>query len=162
MKRSRSLRLTAMAIAPVALTACQPKMVDPPPQVAQFDYPSLQSCLDADDIADGDCRDAFQQARAMAPRYLSEAECERLYGDDACEDYDGTRTYFMPILGGYSVPYGYGTSRRSQYGSIAPIYGRNTLATRKAVTVDPPPTRAVTSSRSGFGSSSSARSGWGG
>ena len=56
MKRSRSLRLSAMAIAPVALTACQPQMVDPPPQIARFDYPSLQSCFDADDIADGDCR----------------------------------------------------------------------------------------------------------
>lgn len=162
MKRSRSLRLSAMAIAPVALTACQPQMVDPPPQIARFDYPSLQSCVDANDIADGDCRSAFAQARSMAPRYLSEAECERIYGDAACEDYDGSRTYFMPIMGGYSVPYGYGTGRPSQYGSIAPIYGRNTVTARKAVMVDPPPARAVTASRSGFGSSSSARSGWGG
>ena len=63
MKRSRSLRLTAMAIAPVVLTACQPDMVDPPPQVAQFDYPSLQSCIDADDIDDADDDTPVRRAR---------------------------------------------------------------------------------------------------
>jgi uncharacterized protein YgiB involved in biofilm formation len=162
MKRSRTLRLTAMALVPVALTACQPEMVDPPAQVAQFDYPSLQACLQADDIADGDCQRAFTAARSMAPRYSSEAECERIYGDDACEDYDRSGFLFIPLLRGYSVPYGYGTSKQSQYGSLAPVYGKNSVSSRRAVTVDPPPTRAVTQSRSGFGSSASARSGWGG
>jgi uncharacterized protein YgiB involved in biofilm formation len=161
MKRSRTLRLTAMALVPVALTACEPEMIDPPPQVAQFDYPSMQACIDADDIADGDCQRAFTSARALSPRYMSEAECERIYGDDACEDYDRTGVYFIPLMRGYSVPYGYGTSRQSQYGSLAPIYGKNALTARRAVTVDPPPARAVTQSRSGFGSGSSARSGWG-
>jgi uncharacterized protein YgiB involved in biofilm formation len=161
MKRSRTLSLTVMAAAPIALTACQPEMIDPPPQVAQINYPSLQACIDADDIADGDCRDAFAVARGMAPRSLSEEECERIYGDDACEDYDGSRFYYIPRTTGYSVPYGYRTSRQSSYGSIGPIYG-DKASSRQVVTVDPPPTRAVTGSRSGFGSSSSARSGWGG
>jgi uncharacterized protein YgiB involved in biofilm formation len=161
MKRSRTLRLGVMVVAPVALTACGPDMVDPPAQLAQIEYPSLQSCLDSNDITDNDCRRAFNEARLLAPRYLTEAECERLYGDDACEDYDGTNYYFIPRIGGYSVPYGYGTSRQSHYGSIAPIYGKNSVTSRRAITVDPPPQRAVTSSRSGFGSSSSARSGWG-
>jgi uncharacterized protein YgiB involved in biofilm formation len=161
MKRSRTLRLTVMAAAPIALSACQPEIVDPPAQMAQINYPSLQACIDADDIGDNDCRDAFSQARGMAPRYMSEAECERVYGDDACEDYDRSGMFFIPITRGYSVPYGYRTSRQSSYGSIGPIYG-DKAASRQVVTVDPPPARAVTASRSGFGSSSSARSGWGG
>lgn len=161
MKRSRTLRLTMMAAAPIALTACQPEIVDPPAQAAQINYPSLQTCIDADDMSDGDCREAFSQARGMAPRYMNKAECERTYGDDGCEDYDRSGMFFIPITRGYSVPYGYRTSRQSSYGSIAPIYGDKATA-RQVVTVDPPPTRAVTASRSGFGSSSSARSGWGG
>lgn len=161
MKRSRTLRLTLMAAAPVVLSACQPEIVDPPSQAAQINYPSLQSCIDADDIGDSDCRDAFSQARGMAPRYMSEAECERVYGDDACEDYDRTGMFFIPITRGYSVPYGYRTNRQSSYGSIGPIYG-DKASSRQVVKVDPPPTRAVTASRSGFGSSASARSGWGG
>jgi uncharacterized protein YgiB involved in biofilm formation len=161
MKRSRTLRLTVMAAAPIALTACQPEFTDPPPQAAQINYPSMQACIDADDIADNDCRDAFSQARGMAPRYTSRAECERINGDNACEDYDRSGMFFIPITRGYSVPYGYRTSGQSSYGSIAPIYGSK-ASSRQVITVDPPPTRAITASRSGFGSSSSARSGWGG
>ncbi len=160
MKRSRTLRLAMMAAAPIALTACQPEIVDPPAQAAQINYPSVQACIDADDIADGDCRDAFSQARGMAPRYGNSDECKRVHGDDGCEDYNGSGMFFIPITRGYSVPYGFRTSRQSSYGSIAPIYG-DKVSSRQVVTVDPPPARAVTASRSGFGSSSSARSGWG-
>lgn len=166
MKRSRTLRLALLAASPVALTACGPEYIDPPPQPGSLEYASVQACYDADDMGDWECDHAYAQARGLAPAFASEAACEAVYGDEACEDFDGWNYRFIPKTKAFATPYGYGTSRVSPFGSIRPIYGQSLAGFdargRRVVEVDPPRQEVPRASRGGFGNSGSSRGGWGG
>jgi len=167
MKRSKTLRLALLAASPVVLTACGPEYIDPPPQPGTLEYASVEACYAADDMSDAQCDQAFAQARGLAPGYASEEECERLYGDEACEDFDGYKYRFIPKTKAFAAPYGFGTSKVSPYGSIRPIYGQSLQGFdakgRRVVQVDPPRQVVPRASRGGFGSSGSSRGGgWGG
>lgn len=180
MKRSKVLKLAVLGAAPMLLIGCEeerPALV----------YESVQACIIAAQLPEQTCREDYAKAEiahaATAPRYFSNADCQADFGSGQCQQNVQSGGYFMPFMTGYMIASmmqgGASNWQRTPGGhSAQPLYRTAGSATWRTadntqigsrsgeVTVRKstaqPPTRAVTMSRSGFGSSASARGGWGG
>lgn len=145
-------------------------------------YDSVQQCVAAQVIDAKQCETEYGAAQRnheqTAPRFTSLSSCETDFGAGRCSSSSGG--FFIPFMAGYMVSsalnrgFGPGNTYQSQ-----PLYrtrsdtagswrtaGNDTVRGSGRVTVDSnvakPSTRAVTMSRSGFGSTASARGSWGG
>lgn len=170
MKRSSNLRLVLMTAAvPVALAGCES---EPTGAVVQ----SIEQCQATSQLSAAECRTAYDTALAKhasnAPRFPNQAACDTEFGD--CEPVqEQGQTSYIPPMGGFLIGYALGNMGRG-YGGAAPLYRSrqggdyyntqggyvgnrpgNVTGARGAL---PPPARAITVSRSGFGSSAAARS----
>lgn len=180
MKRSKYLRLAVLGAAPILMTGCEeerPALV----------YESAQACIIAAEIPEQICREDFARAEVAhaqtAPRYSSSADCQADFGSGQCQQNVQSGGYFMPFMTGYmiaSLLQGGGSNWASTAGghSAQPLYrtagsstwrtadntqiGNRSGAIKVRESQAQPATRAVTMSRSGFGSTASARGGWGG
>lgn len=180
MKRSRFLKLAVLGAAPMLLAGCEEER----PAIV---YESVEACISAAQIPEQTCREDYARAEvqhaATAPRYYSSRDCEADFGAGQCAQSRQSGGLFMPFMTGYmiaSLMQGGGNNWYSSPGSHSsqPLYRTNGSSTwrtadntqignRSGATNVPassakPATRAVTMSRSGFGSSASARGGWGG
>lgn len=170
-KRSRSARLLLMGAAPLALTACEGQ------QDAVL-YADAKECAAAGRLSAEQCEGAFAVARGeherIAPHYLSREDCIRDYGIDQCTTARDGSGAFIPFMGGMLLGQALGGGR-GYYPQ--PVYrprdgewrtpggigfGRSTGDIRIGRSATVPQTRAITASRSGFGSRAAARGGWGG
>lgn len=187
MKRSRQLALLAVAQTPWALVGCG-GVQDAQPQALtqQGFYTSIEAC-ERDGNSAELCRRASQAADTAsahdAPRYKSKADCIAEYGDLCTEKREAGGGFWMPLMTGFMLSQMLSPGRAPTYLDSNPIYrtrtGQYTEAYRdrrggawnspdarpdgtRMRPVDIAPNRAVTMSRSGFGSAAAARSGWGG
>lgn len=185
MKRSAHLRLSLMAIAvPVATAGC-----DSAPTATVMR--SLADCADSREVTRAECelayRNALSEHARVAPRFDRQADCDAQFG--ACTQATGDygATFWVPPMAGFLV--GYAATRRDddaaggsggylyRYRGSTPLYRDrrgdyyNPRGDRVARAPGPvrakadaihTPARAITVSRSGFGSSASARSSFGG
>lgn len=178
MKRSTNLKLTLMAAAvPAALAGCEP----PPPTGAVVT--SVENCVATASMTLEQCQAARSEALAkhsqVAPRFQSAAECDQQFGNCTPVQENGQSFYIPPMTGfliGYAL--GGGFNRGYGYGGGAPLYREyrtgdyikpsGDVAANRPGTVTgargntATPARAITVSRSGFGSRSAARSSFGG
>lgn len=177
MKRSASVRLLLMGTAPVLLTACEA-------QDEAVLYKDVAECVASARLTEDQCKAAFDHAKSeherVAPRYTSQTDCETDFGGGKCQSVNhGAGVQFIPLMAAYAL--GYYAGRPSYYQSQPLYYSRtsygssggyvnsggqpmarttgNATVSRSSLEA---PSRAVTMSRSGFGSSSSAKGGWGG
>jgi uncharacterized protein YgiB involved in biofilm formation len=188
MKRSRALTLVLMAPAPLLLAGCD----DAPEETLRKGfYTDVAACVKDGNAADV-CQRALDNAtkanEANSPKFKTKDECIAQFGD-LCRErvvHDGTNESSMwtPLMAGFLIsqlmspryPSGYYDSspiyrfRSGQYtqygddrfsGFGGGVSGSSSTA-RSYHSVDITPNRAVTVSRSGFGSVAAARSGWGG
>ena len=178
MKRSQNLKLVLMAAAvPLALAACDS---EPTGQVLT----SVDQCNTQTEVPTEECRLAYQSALAehqkLAPRFDDKVECDKEFNNCTAVEENG-RTVHTPPMGGFLMGYLIGTAigGRGGYGvgGASPLY-RDTrggyykpggdyvgdrvgnVSGKRGNTALP--TRAMTVSRAGFGSSASARGGFGG
>ncbi len=183
MKRSRTTALLLMSAAPLLFTACQK---EEQVQVQEGLYTSVQACTEATGDPSS-CRNAFaeaqQKAADAAPKYASKEACEQDYKPEQCvQQHTSAGTSFIgPMMMGFFM-----SQMLSNRGGLAPqapasapAYqdknagwarqapggsgGLNTasgIGAGKAglAPVSSEPNRAVTASRSGFGSTSARRS----
>lgn len=177
MKRSPTVRLLLMGAAPVLLTACEA-------QEEAVLYKDVTECVAGARLTEDQCKAAFDHAKAeherVAPRYTSQSDCETDFGSGKCQVVNqGAGIQFIPLMAAYALGYYAG---RPNYYQSQPLYysytsygssggfvnsggqpiSRTTGSATVARSAMAAPTRAVTMSRSGFGSSSSAKGGWGG
>ncbi|UXI67328.1 DUF1190 domain-containing protein [Tahibacter amnicola] len=176
MKRSQTVRLLLMGAAPVFLTACEP---EEPVSL----YKDVAECVAGAKLTQDQCQAAFDHAKSeherVAPRYSSQSDCETDFGSGRCHTVNhGAGIQYIPLMAAYAL--GYYAGRPNYYQSQPLYYSHTTYGsggylnsggqpiarttgdarvTRSAMET---PSRAVTMSRSGFGSSSSARGSWGG
>ncbi|HJT98082.1 MAG TPA: DUF1190 domain-containing protein [Rhodanobacteraceae bacterium] len=185
MKRSRQLALLVMAQTPWLLTACDNT---PEPVNKQGFYTSVDACV-RDGNPEETCRRAAQTAETAsnapnAPRYKTKEECIAEFGDLCTERTHEGGGIWMPLMTGFLLSQVLMPNRPPAYLDATPIYrsrsgqyvetyrdrgygGGTTWSTPGTAgprmrPIDVPPNRAITVSRSGFGSMSAARSGWGG
>lgn len=178
MKRSQNLKLVLIAVAmPAALVACKR---EPTGQVLT----SVDQCDKQTEVAADQCKLAYQQALAehqkLAPRFDDKVECDKEFQNCTAVEENG-RTHYNPPMGGFLMGYliGNALGGRGGYGvgGASPLYrdyrggyykpGGDYVGDRVGTVTGKRgntalPTRAVTVSRSGFGSSASARGGFGG
>jgi len=184
MKRTRFVRLIALGGASIVLTGCESKQ-------EALVFENVEQCIQSQQLPDGACKAEYEKALTAhensAPRFTDKNACETDFGTDRCVSHNaGGQSFFIPLMAGYmlasitnagsSYRYGgYGSSyaqplyrTRTDYGSnyrtadnyqVSSTGGKSSIPT----SVSAPQARAVTMSRSGFGSTASARSsGWGG
>lgn len=181
MKRSRTAALLLMSTAPLLLTACDRS------ESASREglYTSVEACM-AQTNDSQTCGQAFakaqQEAAVTAPRFANREECEATYGKEKCTEgtqgnaQGGSQSFFMPMMAGFfmgqmmrngAAAQGFNSSpafRDTKNGWQRPPAGAGAGGVYRGgaagamVPVNATPNRAVTSSRSGFGSSSSGRS----
>jgi uncharacterized protein YgiB involved in biofilm formation len=179
MKRSKMLKLIVLGSAPLLLAGCEEER-------EAVVYESAQACIAAAQVPAEVCQQDYQKAQdvhdATAPRYSSAADCETDFGSNQCYRSSFSGNSFVPIMTGYMIAslvhgnsswYGASNAHTSQ-----PLYRTRDSGTwrtasdykvsdrsgsvRVPASAAQPATRAVTMSRSGFGSTASARGGWGG
>jgi len=177
MKRSRNLRLSLMAVAiPAGLMGCEPS------QPTGVVLNSIEDCR-AQQVDVVQCESAYNQARAeharVAPRFDDQVQCTQDFGNCEAVQEEG-RTSYIPPMGGFLLGYALGGGLNSNgnrgIAGGAPLYrdarGGYMNSSGDAVSRQPgtvtgrrgsiaPPARAITVSRSGFGSSSAARGSFG-
>lgn len=176
MKRSRTAALLLMSTAPLLLTAC-----DRSESAAREGlYTSVEACVAQTNDTDT-CGQAFANAQReavqTAPRFANREECEASYGAEKCtERRDGSNhSFFGPLMTGFflsqmmrngvagnnfnSAPAfrdrNGGWQRPAAGGAAGGVYRGG--ARTGMVPITATPNRAVTTSRSGFGRSSSRR-----
>ena len=184
MKRTRIIPLIALGSASIALVGCES-------QQEALVFETVEKCIESQQLPEGACKAEFDKALAAhqnsAPRFTDQASCETDFGAGRCVSYNSSgQSFFIPLMAGYmlasitnagsSYRYGgYGSTysqplyrTRTDYGSnyrTADNYQVSSNGGKSSIpqSVSAPQTRAVTMSRSGFGSTASARSGgWGG
>ena len=180
MKRTRFIKLAILGGAPLLLAGCEEER-------QAIVYESVDACISAAQIPEQSCREDYARAEVehatTAPRYYSSRDCEADFGAGQCQQNSQSGGFFMPFMTGYmiaSLMRGGGNNWYASPGSHSsqPLYRTNGSSTwrtadntqignRSGATNVPassakPATRAVTMSRAGFGSSASARGGWGG
>jgi uncharacterized protein YgiB involved in biofilm formation len=184
MKRSANLRLTLMAAAiPVVIAGCEP--APPTGQVLA----SVSECDYQTDVDPQQCRAEYEKARAeherVAPRFDSNSACNDQFGQCTAVTTERGQTNWIPPMTGFLLGYVAGDLMNRgggggyyRVGGSSPLYrdyrsgdylkpsgdiasDRTGKVTGKAGNTSPP-ARAITVSRSGFGSSSAARSSFGG
>jgi len=184
MKRSRTTALLLMSAAPLLFTACQK---EEQVQVQEGLYTSVEACTEATGDPSS-CRNAFaaaqQQSADAAPKYASKEACEADYKPEQCvEQRTSAGTSFIgPMMMGFFMSQMLNNNRAGlaqRAPAAAPAYqdkaagwarpapggsgGLNTasgIGAGKAglAPVTTQPNRAVTATRSGFGSTSARRS----
>lgn len=112
--RSKSLHVTSlMATASFTLAACgAPQVAAPQPDPA-LAYTSLDECRAANDVTPAECDAAYKaaddQAKATAPRYATQAECEGQWGPEQCRALNdnngnsGGGSFFGPLATGFII-----------------------------------------------------------
>ncbi|MDB5422245.1 MAG: hypothetical protein JWR59_2192 [Brevundimonas sp.] len=110
--RSRTLHVTSlMATASFTLAACgAPQVAAPEPDPA-LAYTSLEDCRAANDVTPAECDAAYKaaddQAKATAPRYATQSECEGQWGPDQCRSLNnggsGGGSFFGPLATGFII-----------------------------------------------------------
>ena len=115
--RSKTLHVTSlMATASFSLAACgAPRVAAPDPEPA-LAYTSLEECRAANDVTPAECDAAYkaadEQAKATAPRYATQAECEGQWGPDQCRALNdntnnnnngGGGSFFGPLATGFII-----------------------------------------------------------
>lgn len=181
MKRSANLKLTLMAAAmPAVLVGCEPA----PPTGAVVT--SVQNCVASANMTLEQCQAAETEALTkhgeVAPRFESAAECDQQFGNCTAVQDNGQNRWIPPMSGfliGYALGGGFDRNRGNYgYAGGAPLYREyrtgdyvkpsGSVAANRPGTVTgargstATPARAITVSRSGFGSRSAARSSFGG
>jgi len=181
MKRSTNLRLTLMAAAlPAAMAGCE----SPPTGIVLL---SKQDCSASAELPVTECEAAYEIARkqhaAVAPRFEDPYQCMSQFGECTPVSEAGA-TRWLPPMGGFLLGYtlaNLGNERERQtytYSGSLPLYrdyhtreflkpsgeaiARSTGTVYGSSGKAAPPARAITVSRAGFGSTSSARSSFGG
>jgi uncharacterized protein YgiB involved in biofilm formation len=175
MKRSRQLALIAMTQVPLLLAGCGEEE-----KLRNGFYTSVEACK-SDGNSDEVCSKAMQAAAEAhakeSPRFGSRADCIRDYGD-TCSENTQQHGVWMPLMTGFMLSQLLHGGRAPMYMGSNPVYrtpdGRyrewyrdqggatgTSYGFRQSRTVDVAPNRAVTLSRSGFGSSGSERFGRG-
>lgn len=178
-KRSRNLKLVLMAATvPVALAGCDS---EPTGTVLS----SVDQCKTQTSVPVEQCTAAYEKAlaehRKLAPRFDSQVQCNEQFG--SCEVVQtGSSQSYVPPMGGFLLGYALASATRGgmypyYVGGVSPLYrdyrsgrylkpngdsvsrGLGTVTGRRGNTALP--ARAMTISRSGFGSSASARGGFG-
>jgi uncharacterized protein YgiB involved in biofilm formation len=180
MKRSKTAALLLMSAAPLLLTAC-----DSESPAREGLYTSVEACT-AQTNDSYTCQQAYakaeQQAVTTAPRFANREECEASYGKEKCaERSDGaSHSFFGPLMTGFFLSqmlsrngapmngFNSGPAFRDSNGSWQrPATGGATGSVYRGgsrtamVPISATPNRAVTTSRSGFGTSGHSR-GFGG
>lgn len=182
MKRSKFAGLALMGAAPFLLTACSDE-----PEVQQNAFTSVEECIQAKVFTPEACRSEYDKAvqshQAQAPRFADQNACETQYGASNCQvvrHSDGT-SWFVPAMAGFMIGRMMDRGREDQmyYGGGGGYYGgsyyrsqplyrdradRATWRTSDNYTVTRAgdgSSKAVTQSRSGFGSQAAARGSWG-
>jgi uncharacterized protein YgiB involved in biofilm formation len=175
MKRSKTAALLLMSAAPLLLTACDRS------ESASREglYTSVEACV-AQTNDSNTCQQAFakaqQDAVATAPRFANREECEASYGKEKCaERNDGaSHSFFGPLMTGFFLSQMLRNGSPMNGFNSAPAFRDNSGGWQRPATsgaggvyrggaatamvpVNATPNRAVTSSRSGFGTSGSSR-----
>lgn len=185
MKRSRILRLAVLGTVGV-LAGCEgdrAAVVYPSVEACE------QAGVLTADVCRSEFAAALANHQQTAPRFLTQSDCEQDFGAGFCQPYQqNTGNIFIPAMAGFMVAsmlrdreididIHSGGGRGSYYSQ--PLYrtrtdsigqwrtaGNDVISgtgkTRVASSTSVPQTRAVTMSRSGFGSTASARGSWGG
>ncbi len=174
MKRSKTAALLLMSTAPLLLSAC-----DRSESAAREGvYTSVEACV-AQTNDSATCKQAFDKAQkdaaATAPRFANREACEASYGKEQCaERNDGaSHSFFGPLMTGFflsqmlrngSPMSGFNSApafRDSNGGWQQPAPGGGGVyrsgAGSAMVPINATADHAVTTSRSGFGSSGSSR-----
>ncbi len=189
MKRSRALTLVLMAPAPLLVAGCDSA---PDEQVRKGFYTDVAACVADGNPADVCQRahDGAEKTNATnAPKFKTREECIAEFGD-LCRERTNEAGFWSPLMTGFLISQLLSSGRPS-YFDASPIYRLRTgqyaqyddrgsggygggggsygsyssgggSTARSYSPVDVTPNRAVTVSRSGFGSVAAARSGWGG
>lgn len=188
MKRSRALTLVLMAPAPLLVAGCDDA---PDEQVRKGFYTDVAACI-ADGNAADVCQRAHDGAATAnatnAPKFKTREECIAEFGD-LCRERTNESGFWSPLMTGFLISqllnsgrpsyldaspiyrlrsgqYAQYDDRNGSYGGGGGSYGSYSSSggssARSYTPVDVTPNRAVTVSRSGFGSVAAARSGWGG
>ena len=183
MKRSRALRLVLMVPVPVFLAGCSD---DTPPDMTKKGFYTDIAACEKDGNAHDVCQRAFDAANTAhttnAPKYKTREECIAEFGD-ICGEHPHEAGFFGPLMTGFMLSQLLSPGRPVQYIDSYPIYRQRSgqyiqyepgysggggftsygySGSSSYHTVSATPNRAVTVSRSGFGSTATARSGWGG
>lgn len=176
MKRSKTAALLLMSAAPLLLTAC-----DSESPAREGLYTSVEACV-AQTNDSNTCQLAYakaeQETATTAPRFANREECEASYGTEKCaERSDGaSHSFFGPMMTGFFLSQmlsrngapmnGFksgpafrdstgGWQRPATGGAAGGVYRGS--ARTAMVPISATPNRAVTSSRSGFGTSGHSR-----
>lgn len=174
MKRSKTAALLLMSAAPLLLTACDRN------DAASREglYTSVEACV-AQTNDSATCKEAFakaqQDAATTAPRFANREQCEANYGKEQCaERTDGANhSFFGPLMTGFflsqmmrggSPMSGFNSApafrdssggwQQPATGGASGVYRSGSIGGSAMMPVDATANRAVTTSRSGFGSSS--------
>lgn len=168
-KRSRTASLVLMGLAPLALTACDQEQ-------DALVYTDAEACTAGGMLSESECREAYASAKedsdAKAPRYTSHADCVADFGEGQCHTTPHSGGFFVPFMSGYLLArvldggrYSQQPLYRQRSGDWTTSGGYNIGRNSGRVVVDKTatkPQRAITMSRSGFGSRAAARGSWGG
>ena len=177
-KRSRSINLQRMrkahpefAMKPIALAVATAGLVGCGPNNREaYVYANVEECINAQPSYGEQCKAAYQQALEKSERegnrYSRKEQCELEYGEGNCER---RGSYFGPMMAAYMfsplyhrayAPLYTSTSRSSAY------YGKWTTAGGDSYSKQTANNKVVlskrTKSRGGFGSTTAAKSRWGG
>lgn len=180
MKRSRRLALIAIGQLPVLLAGCGEEE-----KLRQGFYTSVEACRsdgNSAEVCDKALKAAAEAHANASPKYASREQCVQDYGDLCTERAQGGGVW-MPLMAGFMLSQLLGANRSPSYLDANPVYrdrtgrygerfcdrndpgcrsggGTGYGAAWRQRTVDIAPNRAITTTREGFGHSSSERSGW--
>lgn len=190
-KRSARLSLAMMGASAFGLTACgQPEQTTDVSFDSPRSYQSVDECVAADVYTQSACEEAYEASIKEVPRFDTLEACEAEHGEGACTAPTAEQSqaatgssngsWFMPAMMGYMVG---NMMSRSSGGATSrgvyqePVYrnrqnqGNWNTATNQAsqrvsqrqqtMRTSAMQNRQATTQRSGFGSRSSARGGWG-
>lgn len=195
MKRSRSINLARMRKAPLntakplalAITAASLASCGGSTKESQV-YSDVEHCSTENPGLEQQCEMAYLEALDVAadsgPKYRSEYDCEKDFGNHNCHAYQSTsnNNWFVPLMAGFMFAkltdnhnYYRGAPLYTSYSPYSPYYNRWTTVdgwdyghrrygsirtSKKAF--EPKPKVTKTISRGGFGSKVAAKSSWGG
>ncbi|WP_346796591.1 DUF1190 domain-containing protein [Halomonas sp. Bachu 37] len=190
-KRSARLSLAMMGVGAFGLSACSPPQSEEHVTDVSFDnpesYQSVEDCVAAEIYTRSACETAYEASLESVPRFSSLEECEAEHGEGACvaptaeqsqvATGSSTGSWFMPAMMGYMVGSMMSNTNRGRAFERVyqePVYrnrqnqGNWNTASNQATQRVTQRNEAMRSSivrqatqRSGFGSRSSARGGWG-
>lgn len=170
MKRTRVTRLLLMGVVPLALTACES-------DVDANIFANADECAASGQMTQAQCSAAFAEAKTeherVAPRYTNYADCVADFGPEQCGPARDGSSAFMPFLTGMMIgnmlsggnryqPQPLYRSRDGEFKTAGGMgVGTRTGAISVPESATKPQARAITMSRSGFGSRAAARGSWG-